>query len=392
MMKQIIPWFKTFTIGIVAIPVNFLLKFLTRKTDGPLGATAVMFFVLLFANFAMIIPMLFFHKNITYFIWWAQSVALLNILTTQYILIMPCGALLFQIWSCLKNGLHIDARVLVFLTLIFPIGGGIALGLGFSILGGLRYTTMPEKHIVIPALSLMRDLHGAPLFSWGFLSDIFFTLFPLAGSADTLTVKILKLYFSAASIWFSYDVWKCYYGISNIENTEYRIKPGTFVFAWSKITTIKKIGSVSLAVFLASISSALIYNSSRSFFHHYRIDSYGIDTYAIPDQDYYAKYENGNYVIRYSFQAGNRLYESIKYVSYPFHYYAKKNLKQIPVRYHIGNPYENRIQYSKIYNIDQDFDNEYGVNLIVFIIGTGFMAGALYSFPGMAIQSKDKTG
>ncbi len=387
-MKIILQFFRSFTTGLITIPVNFLLKIITGKTEGPLGATAVMFFFLLFVNFAMVIIMLFFHKNLRFLELWAQCSALINILTLQYILILPIGAILFQVWSWFRHGWHIDSRVLVFLTLIFPIGGGIALGLGFSILGGLRYTTMPENNIVIPALSAMRDLHGAPWFSLGYFTDIIKTIFPFTGATDSLILKLLKIYFLSALLWFSLDVWIFYYGKNNGENSECRIKLKSFTSKWKELSILRKTASLSLAFFLASISSALLYNSVKSFAYHYRISYDGAEIYAIPDPSYMNNYKSGSYSIKYSFTVNNKVYDSIQFVDYNFHSYVKKKLKQIPVKYLITDPSQNRILYSQIYKIHPDFDNSYGSSLLVFIIGLGFFAGALYAFPGMAIRTE----
>ena len=374
---------RSFSAGIITLPVSLLLRLLMKLTDGPSAAMAVMFLFVLFSNFALVIPMLFFYKNLKLLTLWGEATAYLNIITLQYILVIPIGALLFQIWSWTKHGIHIDSRVLLFLIAIFPAGGGAGAALAMFIIGGLRYTTMPENHIVIPVLTSMRDIHGAPWFSTGYIADIFRIVFPF----DTFSGwkgTVIMIYISLCSLWFSFSIWREYYTDNDAEWQRSRIIPVRLQFDWKSLSAGRKFGSVILSVFLFTVSGLIMARSGYSLYRDYLITSDGVDTVAFLDKSHLTESGTGNYEVRYYFYAGDLLSGGTASVEYPFERYAKQRLSTIPIRYYSGDPSISRIRYSAIYSIDTSFDNTGGSSLIAFITGAGLFFGGLFTFPGMA--------
>lgn len=379
---------RSFSTGIITIPVNLTLRLLMRFTSGPIAAMAVMFLFVLFSNFALVIPMLFFHKNMKLLTIWGEVTAYLNIITLQFIFIIPAGALLFQIWSWTRHGLHIDSRVLVFILAIHPAGGGAGAALALSIIGGLRYTTMPENNIVIPVLSSMRDIHGAPWFSTGYMKDVMRVIIPFDTPGDWKS-GIIMFYIGLCSFWFAFSIWREYYGMNEEEWRISRYTPGMIKFDWKGMSFWRKTGSITLALLLFSASAAILWKAGSSIHKDYLITAYGADTAAFIDKSHTTKPGTGIYEVKYYFYAGDTLHEGIQGVEYPFDYHVKRKLTQLPIRYCRDNPSLSRIRYSAIYNLNPDFDNTNGSSCIAIITGLGFFFLAIRAFPGMSINRRE---
>ncbi len=388
-MKNIVQSLRSLTTGIITLPVSLLLRLLMKFTGGPVAAMAVMFLFVLFSNFASVIPMLFFHKNLELLTIWGEVTAYLNIITLQYILIIPMGALLFQFWSWTKHGLHIDSRVLLFLLAVYPAVGGAGAALAMSVIGGLRYTIMPENHIVIPVLSSMSDIHSAPWFSTGYINDILRIVFPFHSVSGWKGIAIM-LYASLCTLWFAFSIWREYYAENETGWRNSRITAGRLNYDWRSLSAGRKFCSAALAVFLFTVSGLIMARSGYSLYTDHIISSEGVDTVAFLDKSHHAERGTGAYEVKYYFYAGDLLSGGAAMVEYPFEQYAKQKLSTIPVRYYSRNPAISRIRYSAIFNIDVSFDNSSGSNLIAFIAGVGLFFGGLFAFPGMALASREK--
>jgi hypothetical protein len=377
---------KNLSTGLITIPVNFLISFITRKTDGPAGAVTIMGIALLILNLVIILPAaLLYVKYPLIGSTGIEAVAQLNIITVQYVMLLPAGALIYHVTRIVKEGLHINTDLLVFLFIITPVFGTITCSIAFWVLTGTRLNIMREMNITSGTLISVQHIQGATRFSWGLFSDLMRASFPFVNYGKSIPVIILNIYTASASLYFSYRVWGFYCRAGAYR----KFHPGKLKFNPSDLSATAKTFTLAGFFAMTAIATACFHYSITGYYTQHRILEHGIETLAEPDPFYKGEPGSSLRTVKYTYIAGGERITSTKTVEYTFYMYVNSRKdRMIPVKYNAAYPGENMIIYSEIYNLTPDHDNDYASFFRAFIMGIGFLGAALWLFPGRWMKNE----
>lgn len=378
-MYQLISFTRSAVFSIITLPVNFLISLVTRKAQGPGIAVIFLGIILLLANLIIILPtaLLSFRYHIAGIIG-VNAVAQLNIITVQYVMLLPIGALAFQINTMIKKGFVINTDIAAFITVIAPIFGTITCSIAFWVISGTRLNIMEDIGYREGPLSIIQHINGAPDSSWGYFTDILRASFPFFNPGKNAFSIALNCYTAAALLYFSYGVWEAYHS----GNEERIIDIHRLTWNPGSISLVKKIGTLTGAVFLAVIAGFCFVHALSGYIEQRKIFADGITVFAVPNGVFTD--ESGEYVkrnIRFTYTAAGRDITSVKNIEYRFYVFMENRKKPFLIRYHKDNPEINMILYSDIYSLTPEHDNDYSAFLRTGLFGLGFIFAALWLFP-----------